>query len=288
MTGSLPPAVVQPLEFAVSPQSRRYAPSATEPVTCVEVGVSGARVGWAWWSDSTRAAGWVSDRTAAAGASSTARAWTLHLQSLAEAGAAPSTALEAPLPAGLGEALSDGATTVSLRDLALRAGRPMPDYPSAMELAVEALSGNPVSGATLDAGLRGQVPMSDAMHSQVKSLDVALLNKPVPERMVATRATSLAAWPGEPEALIGQLLLERAYFPVRLGPIEPVEHDAVVHLAIPAGIPAIYTAPPGQPDQGYLILARGLTWQVVDAAQAESGTWVLSADVLGHGSPSPS
>lgn len=275
-----PAPVLAPLEFAVPPESQRYALWTDQPVNAVGFGIDGHRLGWAWWADEPRAAGWISDRSSVLSTAVAARAWTQHLDVLASTGLSPSAAIAGTLPAEVGAQLSEHSERMTLDKITARAGRPAPSFPSAAALAVEALGGQPVSGATLDAGLRGQVPMSDAMHSQVKNLDAALLNKPVPERMVATRATSLAAWPGEPEALIGQMLLERAYFPVRLGPIEPVEHDAVVHLAIPAGIPAIYTAPPGQPEQGYLILARGLTWQVVDAERAESGTWVLSADVL--------
>ncbi len=277
---SHPAPVLAPLEFAVPPQSHRYALWTDEPVNAVSFVLDGQHLGWAWWSDESRAAGWISDRRSGQNTSAAARAWTQHLNALASTGSSPSAAIAGTLPVEVGAALSEQAERIALAELISRSGRPVPSFPSAAALAVEALSGQPVSGATLDAGLRGQVPMSDAMLKQANDLDAALRNKPVPRRMVLTRATSLAAWPGEVEALVGQVLLERAYFPVRLGAIDPVGHDAVVHLAVPEGVPAIYTAPPGQAELGYLILARGLTWRVVDVARAESGTWVLSADIL--------
>jgi hypothetical protein len=97
--------------------------------------------------------------------------------------------------------------------------------------------------------------------------------------MVVARGTSLAAWSGEPEALWGERLIENAYFPTRLGTIDPKGIDAIVHLRVPAGVPAMYTAPEGRPERGILILARGLEWTVDAVERAPSGTVILSATV---------
>jgi hypothetical protein len=119
--------------------------------------------------------------------------------------------------------------------------------------------------------------MSNVMRQQVADLDSALQVTPTPEPLVVARGTSLAAWPGEPEALTGEQFAERGYFAARLGTIEPTGVDAVVHLSVPARVPALYTAPPGAPERGVLVLARDLRYTVTDVERAEGGGWNIRA-----------
>lgn len=281
MNEDVPAQLLAPLEFRRAEGSTRYAPWAGGPITAVEVAGLDARLGWLWWSDAESAAGWVTDHRTGPAPVGVVFTWTSVWESVANAGHAPSAlpTLVGEIDPNAGIPQWGSVAQTTLAALQATAGQTRTPLPSVAHLALEALSGDSVSGATLDAGLRGQFPMSDAMREQVDSLDAALRRKPVPETMVVARGTSLAAWPGEPEALWGERLIENAYFPTRLGTIDPDGIDAVVHLRVPAGVPAMYTAPEGRPERGILILARGLEWTVDTVERAPSGTVILSATV---------
>lgn len=282
MNEDVPSQLLAPLEFRQAPGTVHYSPWAGGPITAVEVVGEGRRLGWLWWTDIEAAAGWVTDHHNGPAPIGVVFTWTTVWHTLATSGQAPSaiTVALGEIDPHAGVPLWESSTQTTLPELQAVAGQTHGSLPSVAHLAMEALSGDPVSGATLDAGLRGQVPMSDAMRAQVEDLDSALRRKPVPKPIVVTRGTSLAAWSGEPEALLGEHFIENAYFPTRLGTIEPEGIDAVVHLAVPAGVPALYTAPEGRPERGILILTRDLEWTVVAVSQAASGTWIISADAV--------
>ncbi|WP_430868280.1 hypothetical protein [Demequina aurantiaca] len=296
MNENLPSQVLAPLEFRRAGTSVRFAVYTGGPITAVDVVSGDSRIGWLWFSDADAAAGWITDHNVditepspAPTVGEVGAAWTRMFEALAVAGHAPSTVQRLPEEAAgsVGTPMWENAYASTLKDLWAVAGFVRSDLPSVANLALEALGGGRVSGAALDAVLRGQFPVSDAMLEQIHAMDQALEHKPVPERLVVSRGTSLGAWLGEPEALVGERLVENAYLATRIGPIEPEGIDAVVHFAVPAGVPALYTAPPDQPERGMLILRRLLEWNVVGIHRAESGTWVISADIVWPPTPAP-
>jgi hypothetical protein len=58
--------------------------------------------------------------------------------------------------------------------------------------------------------------------------------------------------------------------------------EAVLHLAVPAGIPAAHLPPTGPAPVPTLLLARGLAIQVHDARR-DAGQWHVHAEVLPAG-----
>ena len=278
----VPPQLLAPLEFAPIEDSVRFAASSPGTVTAVPVTVNGISAGWLWWNDADHAAGWVTDSREGDAPIGVVFTWTDVWQSVAQAGHAPSAIAslvgEIDPNAGVPHWPSAGPTTLAA--LWEASGRHRSPLPAVAPLAAEALTGDRVSGPTLDAALRGQLPMSDAMVRQVDALDSALAIQPVPRDLVVARGTSLATWPGEPEELRGETFVEYAYLPVSLSAIEadvgdPV--DAVVNFTVPAGVPALYTAPTGDAVVGVLVLARGLTYNVTHVERTETGYWVISA-----------
>jgi len=280
---TLPEVLRAPLAFVRDPRSSRFAPWAGGEIVAAPVDLDGATLGWLWWSDAERAAGWVTNHALDRDAAAVVAAWSAAWAGLAQAGVAPSVfpqAVRLTDASVSGVPAWDRAVTTTLVDLWDQAGRLREETPSLAASAMEALAGGRVSGPTLDAGLRGQIPMTPTMHEQVSTLDTVLTITPTPRELVLTRATSLAAWPGEPEALAGETFVEPAYFAVLLGDIALVGVPAVIHLTVPQGTPAMFMNPPGRPDLGMLTLARGLSWQVMKVSKAPSGTWLLNARII--------
>lgn len=279
MSKRIPQTVLEPLEFHRSARATTFSALATGTVEGNEVMHLGHRIGWVWWSDAEHAAGWLTDRAWAQHNITIVSEWVAALAELATSQGTPSQARE------LSEQISacELGTPIqsTLRELWQQAGRPFPASEELGDIAAEAMSGSPVSRRTLDAGLRGQVPASPAMVAQISSLDQALQRQPVPTTIVATRGTSLSSWPGEPEALKGEIFTERAFLPVLLGNIDGPDVECVVHFTVPAGVPAVFVPGPDEATLGTLLLARGLEWEVDHVEQSANGIWRVGARIVG-------
>lgn len=286
----LPWPLDAPVEFKWAPVENRYAPAARGAVSVVPVVLGDAEVGSLWWSDGESAAGWIANRHLVGGQSEAASqaggAWSRHLQRSAEKGLAPSVAAQ-------GESLASSAGAVDpsrvhvvdgLKAVWSLMGRTLSPLRSVIDDAVEASMGRSVGSQTLDAGLQGRVPMSQAMVEQAADMDGILRRRPTPQPLVVTRSTILGHLALEPESLLNECFVESGYFATRLGEFQTAPgKDAVIALSVPEGTPALFIA--GEtPEQSMLLLARGLTYRVTHM-QRDGMLWRISAAVIGNGAP---
>jgi len=98
----------------------------------------------------------------------------------------------------------------------------------------------------------------------VASIDEALAGRPVPEALIVRRATDLTYFPCEPETMVGRTFEELAFFAASLGPATHKHREAVLHLRVPPGFPAIYmeALSANADGRGELLPGRGLQFSV--------------------------
>ena len=136
--------------------------------------------------------------------------------------------------------------------------------------------------AGLNPGLRHGVA-SPALEEQARLLDLTLDLTPVLEDTRAWSALRAGSFSEEWRDLPGTIQTDLGYLAVALAPPRAVDQlDAVLHLSVPAGIPAAHLPPTGPAPVPTLLLARGLAVQVHDARR-EAGQWQIHAEVLPAG-----
>lgn len=136
-----------------------------------------------------------------------------------------------------------------------------PHYPSYVE----------INGA-----LRGTHPMTPEVQAAIDRIDAALGGRPVPENVVISRGTGLGHIGMDPSDMVGRTFTEDAYLSTSLGGPAPAfsGKDAVLHMEVPAGTPAIWVERVGAYGAGEreLLLGRGMEY-TVDRAVFDGSQW---------------
>jgi ADP-ribosyltransferase exoenzyme len=131
--------------------------------------------------------------------------------------------------------------------------------------------------------LREQNPGSPQVQATINRIDQALAGRPVPEDVVISRGTGLGHIGMSPQDMVGQTFTERAYVSTSLGdPAAAFENkEAVLHMRVPAGTPAIWVENVGHYGAGEreLLLGRGLEYRV-DRVVFDGSQWHLYGEYL--------
>lgn len=141
---------------------------------------------------------------------------------------------------------------------------------------------DPLRFAQLNPGLRHGVPSPDLIQ-QAELLDLTLVLTPVLEETTAWSALRPDSFSEDWRDLPGTIQADLGYLAVALAPPPALDQlEAVLHLTVPAGIPAAHLPPTDRVSVPTLLLARGLAVQVHDARR-EAGQWQVFAEVLPAG-----
>jgi hypothetical protein len=133
----------------------------------------------------------------------------------------------------------------------------------------------------LNPGLRHSVA-SAALADQAELLDLTLSLTPVLEDMRAWSVLHAGSFTEDWRDLPGTIQSDLGYLAVALTPPSSAQAEAVLHLAVPAGIPAAHLPLAGNGAAPTLLLARGLALQVHEAHR-QDGQWQVHAEVLPAG-----
>jgi ADP-ribosyltransferase exoenzyme len=125
----------------------------------------------------------------------------------------------------------------------------------------------------------------------VRHIDNAVNRQPVPQPLVAVRRTrlrELGVDRGE-DLRPGELVTQRNYMATALrGRPSHGDGDVELYLEVPAGTPGIFLEAPWMfnpqtgfgPREAELLLARGLTWEIVGQPRLVNGKWVVRGRIL--------
>ena len=135
----------------------------------------------------------------------------------------------------------------------------------------------------INSYLRGQDPGSPQVHQTVDQIDQALAGHPIPEDVVISRGTGLSHVGMNPQDMVGQTFTEQAYLSTSLGgPADAFSgKEAILHMRVPAGTPAIWVENVGAYGAGEreLLLGRGLQYHV-DRVVFQGGQWHVYGEYL--------
>jgi hypothetical protein len=141
---------------------------------------------------------------------------------------------------------------------------------------------DPLRFAWLNPGLRHRVA-SPVLADQAERLDLTLLLTPVLEDTQAWAPLHSGSFSEDWRDLPGTIQSDLGYLAVALAPPHAADRaEAILHLDVPAGIPAAHLPLTGDAPVPTLLLARGLAIQV-DDVRREAGQWQVHAQVLPAG-----
>ncbi|MFJ8041044.1 putative T7SS-secreted protein [Kitasatospora sp. NPDC096147] len=110
-----------------------------------------------------------------------------------------------------------------------------------------------------------------SVRRSVDLIDQALRRQPVPQDLIVTRGTDiehLIGVGGDPMSLKGQAFTERGYLSTGFGDLPAMWRgkEAVMHIKVPAGTPAMWMERPGSiaNAERELLLGRDLTWRATE------------------------
>lgn len=132
--------------------------------------------------------------------------------------------------------------------------------------------------------LRGLADPTSAVTEHVQEIDRALAGHPVPEDVIVTRGTGLSHVGVSPMEMIGERFEDKAYTSTSLGgPAAAFAgKEAILHLRVPAGTPALYLEKVSAYGGGEreLLLGRGVEYTVTDVVRDDNGQWQIYGEVL--------
>ncbi|MFG2819934.1 putative T7SS-secreted protein [Kitasatospora sp. NPDC048365] len=135
----------------------------------------------------------------------------------------------------------------------------------------------------INGALRSDGPVPDDIAQHVDAMDRALKSNPIPEDVMVTRGTDLGHIKMDPADMAGQVFDEKSYTSASLGgPAGAFAgKDAVLHLRVPAGTPALWVEKVSAFGVGEreILLGRGLQWRATRVVQ-EGGQWHVYGEVL--------
>lgn len=135
----------------------------------------------------------------------------------------------------------------------------------------------------INGHLRGNATATPDVLHHISEIDKAMERNPVPEDLVVTRGTNLSHMPIDPPDMVGQTFPERSYLSTSLGgPASGfADKDAILHLRVPKGTPALWTEKVSAFGGGEreLLLARGLSYRV-DRVVRYHGQWQIYGEIV--------
>ncbi len=135
----------------------------------------------------------------------------------------------------------------------------------------------------INGALRGPGPIPDDLANTVAAIDQALAGKRVDEALVVARGTDLDHLNlSDPFAMIGRTYGDPAYTSTSLGQAAFGDKQAVLHLKVPVGTPAIYMEKVSHFGAGEreLLLGRGTKYRVDRVILDEQGKWQIFGEVI--------
>jgi hypothetical protein len=143
-----------------------------------------------------------------------------------------------------------------------------PNYPSYVEI---------------NGYLRGSDPGSPAVRHDIDQMDRAMAGHPTTEDIVVTRGTNLGHIGMPADAMVGQTFHDPAYMSTSLGDAAGAfsGKDAVLHLRVPEGTPALYMEKVSAFGDGEreLLLGRDMGYRV-DRVMWEGGQWQIYGEII--------
>lgn len=143
---------------------------------------------------------------------------------------------------------------------------------------------HPVSYVDINNQLRGLSDPTPVVTEHVHEIDRALAGHPVPEDVIVTRGTGLSHLGVSPMEMIGERFEDKAYMSTSLGgPAAAFAgKEAILHLRVPAGTPALYLERVSAYGGGEreLLLGRGVEYTVTDVVRDDNGQWQIYGEVL--------
>jgi hypothetical protein len=117
----------------------------------------------------------------------------------------------------------------------------------------------------------------------IEDIDRALAGNPVPETVTVVRGTGLSHFGMDPDAMVGRTFTDDAYMSTSLGGPAPAfaSNDAVLHLRVPEGTPALWVEKVSAFGAGEreLLMGRGTRYTITHAI-FQNGQWQLFGEVL--------
>lgn len=120
----------------------------------------------------------------------------------------------------------------------------------------------------------------------IRLIDEALRGNPLPDDVVVSRGTGLRHLGVDPWELnnVADGFTNDGYFSTSLGSVPDMyrSKDAVLHLRVPQGTPALWMPEVSRSGvvERELLLGRGTRYRVVDAILDENGQWQIYAEVI--------
>ncbi|WP_380283336.1 putative T7SS-secreted protein [Kitasatospora purpeofusca] len=116
----------------------------------------------------------------------------------------------------------------------------------------------------------------------IAEIDQALAGHPTPETVMVSRGTNLYHIPMEPSQMVGNIFTEEAFTSSSLGTAAFSGKDAVLHLRVPEGTPALWVEKVSYYGMGEreVLLGRGLRWRADRVFPDENGQWQIYGDIV--------
>ncbi|MFI6578831.1 ADP-ribosyltransferase [Nocardiopsis sp. NPDC050513] len=124
------------------------------------------------------------------------------------------------------------------------------------------------------------------LEGDLRLIDEALGGRPLPNDVVVSRGTGLGHLGVDPWELTGGnfTYTNKGYLSTSLGSVPGLyqSKEAVLHLRVPAGTPALWMPEVSRSGaaERELLLGRGIEYRIVDAILDENGQWQIYAEVV--------
>ncbi|MFF7458224.1 putative T7SS-secreted protein [Kitasatospora sp. NPDC008115] len=115
----------------------------------------------------------------------------------------------------------------------------------------------------------------------IAEIDKALAGHPTPEAVMVSRGTNLYHIPMDPSQMVGNIFTENAFTSSSLGTAAFADKQAVLHLRVPEGTPALWVEKVSFYGMGEreVLLERGLRWRADRVFMDDNGQWQIYGDI---------
>ncbi|MFJ9774785.1 ADP-ribosyltransferase [Kitasatospora sp. NPDC101157] len=117
---------------------------------------------------------------------------------------------------------------------------------------------------------------------RIAEIDGALAGRPVPETVMVSRGTNLYHIPMRPDEMAGGVFAEDSFTSASLGESPFNDKQAMLHLKIPAGTPALWVEKVSafSSDEQEILMGRGVKWRCDRVAMPDTGPYQIYGEVL--------
>lgn len=133
----------------------------------------------------------------------------------------------------------------------------------------------------IQSNLRGLSPDTAAVTSHVAEIDKALAAHPMPVDVMVERGTGISHLPANMYDLVGTDVVDKAFQSTSLGQAAITGTDAVFHMRVAAGTPAMWLEKVSYfgNTEREILLGRDLTYHVDHVLKDELGQWQVYGTV---------